>query len=675
MKQPPEKRNRPDGGGSEVAIAGGDDFQGHDGSAAVDLQHAEQFLSVIDAGAEAWSFRTFAEPQGGGGRKYSGTLDDVGLRLQLDNGKSRGAFVVVNEGGHDDASITRIRAVFADFDGTPLPDHFELEPHLIVQSSPDKWHAYWLVDGLSVSEFKPTQQAIAAKFGTDPSVCNPSRIMRLPGFIHHKGAPFRTTIIHESGGLPYQADAIRVAFRAQPPPPAHISQARGADGIHVDSARHADVLKLAGRLAGEVHRGMSMEAALAAMFAEAKRGRWTREVTADEMQRALVGAVAKFGTGEWTARADAADTPESAAPRLVGVSLSGLMHAPPESPQYVIQPVVPRGVVTLLGGHGGAGKSMLALTMAAHVASGWSLFGWQVTPGIVLFVSLEDPGAVVRHRLRKIIQTHGFDAGLIADRVRVIDGTDADAALMTEINEFGSRHMVVTPAMLEVESAAEGADLIVIDNASDAFDGNENERRAVRQFVRKLAQIAKRNNSGLVLLAHINKAAATTGAIGNSYSGSTAWHNSARSRLAMIPDAGGFVEVLHEKHQHGKCAEPVLLAWSEDGVLEQGHRVGLAVGGDADDDAAEVLRLLEIANAAGLTVPTAISGPHTAWHVLDALAEFPERFRKGEGKRRFRAGIVRLAREKKITRQTFRTANRKERERWALAQSGGPDAA
>src|SRR5690625_5910278 len=79
-------------------------------------------------------------------------------------------------------------------------------------------------------------------------------------------------------------------------------------------------------------------------------------------------------------------------------------------------------------------------------------------------------------------------------------------------------------------------ELIVIDIASDAYDENENSRRDVRFFIRALATLARANDAAVVLLAHIDKVAARNGGGGNDYSGSTAWHNSARSRIALMQD-------------------------------------------------------------------------------------------------------------------------------------------
>lgn len=640
------------------------------------LEETARFLRLLDPTAESWHFRTFDDKNRGVGRKYRGTLELLKTQLQLDNGKARGAFVVVNEGGQEDADITRVRAVFADFDDgdKPLPD-LPLAPHIIVESSPGKYHVYWLVDGLPVSEFKPLQQRIAATFGSDSSVCNPSRVMRLPGFVHHKGEPFVSRVIHESGETPYAPARVLDAFKALEATPIRQTPAAGAGERVVDVERHGDMLKMAARLARSVHfDGVAEASALALLHAEAARGRWTRDMPADEIRRAFYGALDKCRSGEWR-QADKPDVEEvkEAEPRLVEVDVTDVMSAHVEPPSFVITPLIPRSHVTLLGGHGGAGKSMLALTWAAHVVCGQPWGGFSGEQCNAVFVSLEDPGELVRFRLRRIIETYRLDAGAVAAGLRILDGTDASAALMTEVSEFGARRLVATPTMLEIEQTVAGAGLVVVDNASDAFDGDENNRRQVRTFIRRLAGIAKGNGGGVVLLAHIDKHAARYASNGNTYSGSTAWHNSARSRLALVTDENGGIELLHEKCNLAKLADPVRLAWSDLGVLiPVAVDAGGAPAGEslvAAIDADAVLGVVEMAVAAGITVPTATSGPATAWHALQPLPELGQAYRQKDGKRRVHAALIRLGREGRLVRGLFRTAYRNDRECWQLPQT------
>ena len=341
------------------------------------------------------------------------------------------------------------------------------------------------------------------------------------------------------------------------------------------------------------------------------------------------------------------------------VDLAGLMTTPTPAPAYVIHGLIPRRVVTLLGGHGGAGKSIVGLTLAAHVAGGahtWA--GFAVEDGRALYVSLEDPGDVVRYRLRKIVEAYGLDAAKIERRLEVLDGTGSDATLAGEINDMGVRRIAFTGTLAELEDAAQGQRLIVVDNASDAYAGNENERRQVRQFIRELGRIAHDNDAGLILLAHIDKSAARNGSQGNSYSGSTAWHNSVRARLALAANDGA-VELVPEKLNHGKLAEPITLAWTDTGVLMPLERATTAAGGQADDEA--VLGALRAAQAAGVDVGIARSGPSTAQSILATFPELPPHLHGAKGRTAFWGAVSRLMAGNRVRVEEVITGQRKRR--------------
>ena len=112
------------------------------------------------------------------------------------NDSGAGVFVTVNatDGrGRKASNVQSIRAVFADFDGAPLPASFPIRPHALIESSPARWHAYWFCS-LALSEFAGVQRSIAQTFGSDPVVCDLPRVMRVPGFIHQKAEPFQTRI-------------------------------------------------------------------------------------------------------------------------------------------------------------------------------------------------------------------------------------------------------------------------------------------------------------------------------------------------------------------------------------------------------------------------------------------------------------------------------------------------
>lgn len=132
-------------------------------------------------------------------KRLTGTPDDTFNALDDLNQSGYDIFVTINETDGKDikgANVTQVRALFADFDGSPLSnlDRIPLKPSFTVNTSPGKHHAYWLIDDCPLEQFKPMQQKLAQILDSDPAVCDLGRIMRVPGFYHLKGDPFMVTI-------------------------------------------------------------------------------------------------------------------------------------------------------------------------------------------------------------------------------------------------------------------------------------------------------------------------------------------------------------------------------------------------------------------------------------------------------------------------------------------------
>ncbi|BCO30637.1 hypothetical protein TspCOW1_07400 [Thiohalobacter sp. COW1] len=333
--------------------------------------------------------------------------------------------------------------------------------------------------------------------------------------------------------------------------------------------------------------------------------------------------------------------------------------------RHILDPLLPRGVVTLLGGHGGAGKSQLALILAAHAACGRAWAGRDMIQARALYVSHEDHPDLARLRSRRIASEYELPHEAIEANLRIIDATEA--ALAYEAAEGGLRRLVMTDAYHELRELAAGYGLILIDNASDAYEGNENDRRMVRAFVRSLGRIAREQDAAVVLLAHIDKAAAKWGGNGNTYSGSTAWHNSARSRLALV-DTDGRLELRHEKANLTQRAEPIRLDWTAEGVLVPAGAADVT-GRDADDDAA-VLEAIAAAIESGADVSTARTGPANTFLLLSTFPDLPEDLRSAAGKKRFWAAISRLERSGRIVVDEYRDHRRHPKRRYLCASSG-----
>lgn len=167
--------------------------------------HAELFLKTLSK-REDFCFRTFSDSSSKNNipMNFEGAFEAIKDKLVKANKMGSGIFVVINEGGQKAKDITKIRAIFADTDGAPLEPLLALEPHMVIESSPQRWHVYWLVDeNFPLARFKQVQQAIAEKFETDKAVNDLSRVMRIPSFYHNKGTPFLTRIIQYTKGLPH----------------------------------------------------------------------------------------------------------------------------------------------------------------------------------------------------------------------------------------------------------------------------------------------------------------------------------------------------------------------------------------------------------------------------------------------------------------------------------------
>ena len=187
----------------------------------IDLDEAARFLDAIVPNAEYFTFQILADSDREAvsplSSIFEGTLDEHADDLTRLNQQGAGIFVCVNETdgkGRRTENVRAVRAVFADLDGADLGPvkQCKLKPHVIVETSPQRYHAYWRVKGLSLDIFAGVQRAIAKRFGSDPMVHDLPRTMRLPGFIHRKGKPFKVRILNVRDKPPYSPEKILRAF-------------------------------------------------------------------------------------------------------------------------------------------------------------------------------------------------------------------------------------------------------------------------------------------------------------------------------------------------------------------------------------------------------------------------------------------------------------------------------
>jgi hypothetical protein len=104
------------------------------------------------------------------------------------------------------ANVHTLKALFIDTDGVPLPDltpiltGLDLRPHAIVETSPGKYHLYFLIVPVPaeyphVEQWEAVQKYLASLLpGLDSSMSDINQVLRLPTFLHQKDKPFTVSV-------------------------------------------------------------------------------------------------------------------------------------------------------------------------------------------------------------------------------------------------------------------------------------------------------------------------------------------------------------------------------------------------------------------------------------------------------------------------------------------------
>lgn len=177
-----------------------------------DLEAAYAFLDRLDP-AGKHTFQTFTDPKPKPNpdplsRTFHGTLAELLTKLISLQGDNAGVYVCINRTdlkGRKKTNITGIRAIAADLDGPPRENiyRFGLQASILVESSPGKYHAWWLVrDGeIPIEKYKSLVTRLAEIVEGDPAISGEQSVLRIPGFFNLKGEPFQSRIIDECSNV------------------------------------------------------------------------------------------------------------------------------------------------------------------------------------------------------------------------------------------------------------------------------------------------------------------------------------------------------------------------------------------------------------------------------------------------------------------------------------------
>lgn len=358
---------------------------------------------------------------------------------------------------------------------------------------------------------------------------------------------------------------------------------------------------------------------------------------------------------------DKPPTPAVADP--VPLDWGALPEEPPE-PRFVIPGWMPENTVTLLAAHGGTGKSFMSLYIGLCLATGRHPFalGEDVPRVRVVLYSAEDDLTAMQWRLRRYMRLMGITPAELQGWLLVLDATASDNVLFTR-DRNGAGKTTKRFAWLREQCRAFGAAVLIFDNASDGFDGNEVERAAVRQFISAL----KRAAPTTLLLSHVDAASSMAQpGEGKGYSGSTAWNNSVRSRWLMARYENDDIVLSLQKSNYARTGSEAAIRWSDDRKLFEvvSHRIGVA---KANDHRALLLGMLrKLTVEMGKDVSPAKTSQTSAFNLMKDMPGFPNGLKTGDVAREVQAWIAEgLAREEHYSR-----GNRHEGQRLVLTAAG-----
>lgn len=356
------------------------------------------------------------------------------------------------------------------------------------------------------------------------------------------------------------------------------------------------------------------------------------------------------------------------------LDLVALAATTPRAPQFIVPDWLPAGYATLLAGHGGVGKSAIALHLGVCIAAGLPFFGLEVGQRRVLYLSCEDRADVLHWRLARICHYRGIDLGSLHGTLDVLDLVGRGTVLWERDPHTG--YTVTTAYALLAERIEQlGTEVIIVDGVSDTFGGSENTRHEVKRYINALVSLIPEDTGAVLLVGHVAKPNAAFAQTTEGYSGSTAWHNAVRARWYLYPetsrrdgedapDRTGDLILELQKSNLGRTDQSMRFAWNDEAHLFLGREI---VGRTASDrehrDRLERRGILQALHACASTtppivVPAATTGRRTAHHVLAASPAFPESLRSRDAVRRFWRHVEFLRHMGMITEGSHRRENR-----------------
>lgn len=317
-----------------------------------------------------------------------------------------------------------------------------------------------------------------------------------------------------------------------------------------------------------------------------------------------------------------------------------LLTTPAPPIDWVFEPCLPGGKVSVLSGAGGSSKSYMVLTLALHLAVGVAFGPFKPSkPGKALLLVAEEQRDDVHRRLRAMLADTLFDDAqikAIGDRVAVVPTRGLDWRLV-ENDEAGNVQETDRVDYLIEQVNLLGGDirLVVIDPLV-AFNGvSENDNVQMARLMFTLDRVAANTGAAVLVLHHMSKMGQVQSLNDVSQAivrGASALVDNARSVMLMMrmpraeaplfnvnaDDAGRFIVLRVAKNNYGPHTADAVFAVNNGGTLRpapevqrvHASQVVAARAQDAMDGALRVARAIrdnprasqrQIATATGIS--------------------------------------------------------------------------
>ena len=625
-----------------------------------------EVLGALQDGQHGWvtSFRSDpgnATPQVWSGRSYKGTVAQAAIidRAGDDNAYFSTAVLTATE----DGEVARRKDAFVRLAALVVDDVNPDDLHSFswsLQTSPRNFQVGILLDADDQDTYDRqlidrVMSALAARGRTNDASGNACvRYVRLPVGTNTKPRAagewpvqldawqprVRWSLADACAAFSVDLDALRVQIDVKAPRATgtgtHAGElVRSISGPLDERAYHDSITRLSASLiAGGMFPGAAVEF-MYSLMDEARPERNDEELRRWQIRRAeiprAVKTAEKFAPQERQGPAITVNLNRPAEPARPGeprpIDWVALESSPPEPTSWRLDGWLPERTVTLLSANGGVGKSNLSLQMAVSMVAGQEFLGLKTKPSRVLVISAEDETRTVHFRVNNICKDQDIAAASLKD-LTVYDLTQQDCVMWRDGQATTRMQWLADMAVRHQ------AEVIIIDNASDVFIDNENDRSAVRGFMRCLNMICTATGAACLLLAHVDKASVRAGAgmdSNSTYSGSTAWNNSARSRWAMLRTNDREILLKHEKCNLGPLQEELRLEF--DTASKTFKRFGCAPGAQAtavmvrNSHRAAILRLISRASNAGQRLSMSAQANNNAFRVLQGDPQFPRLMR------------------------------------------------